>query len=164
MGVFTGVCGAEDPFHHRLCTFPRMAQGRTAGIFGGLWHCLLDTHSMYLVCPPALQSWLWLCGALHQSVSRMKVSLMGALSCVWISIFIPIQTIKSNPRLFPFSFCTPSPLPVSPEPGVSYSLNECFEHEIHSVSPVTKKEQIYQINPSRPVHVTVWYSAIKNIH
>lgn len=44
---------------------------------------------------------------------------------------------------------------------MSHSLNESFEHEIHSLSPVTENEQIYQINPSRPVHVTVWYSAIK---
>lgn len=52
-------------------------------------------------------------------------------------------------------------MPVSPESGMSCSLNGCCEHEIHCVSPVTKKEQIYQINPSRLVHVTVWYSAIK---
>lgn len=52
-------------------------------------------------------------------------------------------------------------MPVSPESGMSHYLNESFEHEIHCVSPVTEKEQIYQINPSRPVHVTGWYSAIK---
>lgn len=51
--------------------------------FTGGFGTVCGTHILCTWCgPPALQSWLWLCGALHQSVSRIKVSLVGALSCM----------------------------------------------------------------------------------